>query len=1008
MNYLLTSLLLFIVFTASSQHCGFDLFLQRLYQSDTNLEQHVAHCDHHLAHYQGANHESKSGTNYVIPVIIYIIENGGPENITDQQITSQMDALNASFSQSGLSFCLATSEDGVPFTEPTPGVFRITSSLTDHMMANDTGLKALGVHSPQDFMKIYVVADIDNGAGTLGYATFPGTAGTDDGIVMRYDAFGDISRCGCSGLMLDYDQGKVLAHEVGHWLNLYHTFQNGCGGNSAADCMLAGDRVCDTPPVASPNYGCPATAPNSCTETPTDLPDLINNHMDYTDDNCRNAFTSGQDARMVGALTSYRSNLISPANLINSGVNCAGGLSALFEPSAYGMCVANTITFTGSPGATSYAWDMGDGTQLTGNPVNHFYATSGVYSVSLTVSNGTETLSWGEEYHVSDCSNLRLDQSTWMFGYAGALDFTGGYAVATNRGANASPTYGSGEANIIEMDPSGSVLFSCNGADVYNDVDTKITTAPLMHTGVGSTSQIISVPDPANANQHYVIYATNLESPGSGIGYSIINHTGGGSVVTSGNLTTPGGLDASELITAIPHCNGIDYWVITHGKYAGNKEFWVYKVSASGITNAAGSGTSPDLYPGFQLLASKGSLKASHDGTMLAMTGYDGNGKLGLYDFDRVTGVVSNERIIFSDTYFQTNCAFSFNDEYIYMAIDNFPDPVYEIKRIDLSGNSEELLSTSLPLWGISLGPDQRMYVGIASSSQIMMIPNPEAAAPLVHEAAIDLTEGTTTAWTSLNFVQFIDAFPASQVAHDFHIIETSCGNYDFRPTNPCLGITYTWDFGDATSSSSTSPSHSYSTPGTYVVELTVNGTDISTHTVEYGVSGQVYGEDSLCLGTNGLFTYNYSTEGCPTCDYTWTVTGGSIISGNNSDNINISWLTNPASISVIVTDSVSGCSYNSTLPAVLNNCTLSISEPEGSEGFIVNQTESPHVFNIIYNGQGKWNYEVRDMDGRLIQESRSNSAQARFNLQKHTSGVYLISVYSNNEHIGSKRLFNP
>jgi len=254
-------------------------------------------------------------TIITIPVVIHVVWNTNAENISDAQIFSQMDVLNADFrrtnvdaintpsvwqniaADSEIDFCLATTD---PNGASTSGITRTQTSQTSFSI-NGSDMKStssggIDPWNQDDYLNIWVC---DLSGGILGYATPPSNFNNpEDGVVIGYKYFGTIGT-----VQSPYNKGRTATHEVGHWLNLDHIW--GGGGN------CGNDNVSDTPTQEEENYSCPSFPhnANSC-NTSNSNGDMFMNYMDYTNDACMNMFTSGQKTRMISAINQYRDNLL--------------------------------------------------------------------------------------------------------------------------------------------------------------------------------------------------------------------------------------------------------------------------------------------------------------------------------------------------------------------------------------------------------------------------------------------------------------------------------------------------------------------------------------------------------------------------------------------------------------------------------------------------------------------------------------------------------------------------
>jgi len=198
--------------------------------------------------------------------------------LTDKMLSDQLSVMNQLYSPYGITFTLAGTDKTVNSNWASDG-----AELTMKKSLRKGDYKALNIYFQKSI------------GGNLGYCYFPDTvtSGSDD---FYYDGCSILYTSVPGGSATNYNLGKTVVHEVGHWFGLLHTFQ----GNS---CSGSGDQIADTPQQLSSTSGCP-TGRDSCPNQ-TGL-DPIHNYMDYSYDSCYEEFTPNQVTRMLSMYNTYR------------------------------------------------------------------------------------------------------------------------------------------------------------------------------------------------------------------------------------------------------------------------------------------------------------------------------------------------------------------------------------------------------------------------------------------------------------------------------------------------------------------------------------------------------------------------------------------------------------------------------------------------------------------------------------------------------------------------------
>lgn len=255
------------------------------------------------------NHpNAQQRTQLIIPVVIHIVWRTWSENISDEIIASQLEALNRDFNAQnadqdlvpsefrdriadiGISFCLASETPTGQFTN---GILRVMTSIENAGIHEGLCYDSLGGSSAWDtdrYLNIWVAS---TGGYVSGYGSYPGLSIPEKtGVVIDPKYFG-------LNQHPKYGLGRTLAHEIGHYFGLNHIWSND------PECTKD-DGIADTPMQMYQHIGCPKYPQSSCTDS-----DMYMNFMDYVDDPCMLMFTKGQKDKIWATIQTHRPLLLS-------------------------------------------------------------------------------------------------------------------------------------------------------------------------------------------------------------------------------------------------------------------------------------------------------------------------------------------------------------------------------------------------------------------------------------------------------------------------------------------------------------------------------------------------------------------------------------------------------------------------------------------------------------------------------------------------------------------------
>jgi hypothetical protein len=332
-----------------NEPCGFDIWMRHVHEHQPQRAASIADDYRFLLENFSSNH--RDGVLQV-PVVFHIVYNNADQNLPDSVIFSQIEVLNEDYrrlnanasetreiflpvaADAEIEFYLAQED---PNGNPTNGIVRTATSRSGFTLnlfsqvntldeVKSSATDGSDAWDTERYLNIWV-CNIE--AGLLGQIfgmayppngvpNWPANSAEPtpevSGVIAHYTTIGRNNPVANQDGITTNNLGRTCTHEIGHYFGLRHIWGDGFFNGCNVD-----DGLADTPNCsAASGQNCNFNA-NTCTDSPVDFPDMVENYMDYSIESCQNIFTQDQIDMMRYALTEFRPGLLqNPSRVTNT------------------------------------------------------------------------------------------------------------------------------------------------------------------------------------------------------------------------------------------------------------------------------------------------------------------------------------------------------------------------------------------------------------------------------------------------------------------------------------------------------------------------------------------------------------------------------------------------------------------------------------------------------------------------------------------------------------------